>query len=116
MMLIVEEEKLQLVELNEQITESAATLNLMKEEEEFDKQNELLKKEIDRARRALKITKQSKYRRDTLDFETDQISDLTIRRGRSGSTIRGPKSHSRNRRDTSPSSQEEGETPRTVTF
>lgn len=116
MTLIVEEEKIQLTELRELIEESAKNLDLMKEDEEFVKQNEYLKKEIEKAQKNLKATKQSKYRRDLLDFEKQQVFDLTIRRGRSGSSKRGFRSQSRNRREVSPTDQVDEDTPRTVTF
>ena len=116
MALIVEEEKTQLIELRALIEESAKTLDSLKEEEEFNRQNENLKKEIEKVQKNLKTTKQSKYRRDLLDFESGQVFDLTIRRGRSGSSRRRVGSHTRNRRVESPSEQEDENPQRTVTF
>lgn len=116
MTLIVEEEKIQMTELKNKIEESAKGLDLFKEEEEFSKQNDLLKKEIEKAQQNFKATKQSKYKRDTQDFERDQAFDLTIRRRRSGSIRRGSRSQSRNRRDGSPSTIEENGNNKTVTF
>lgn len=116
MTLIVEEEKIQLAELRTMIEESAKGLDSMKEDEEFTRQNDFLKKEMEKAQRSLKTTKQSKYRRDTLDFENDQAFDLTIRRGRSGSSRRGFRSQSRNRQHGSPVPVDEDNTCKAVTF
>lgn len=112
----MEDEKIQMAELKNMIEESARGLDLMKEEEEFTRQNEFLKKEIEKVQQNLKTTKQSKYRRDTLDFERDQAFDLTARRGRSGSSQRGFRSQSRNRQDRSPPSADENSTNSAVTF
>lgn len=116
MALIVEEEKTQLIELRDQTEESDKNLDLLKEDEEFTRQNENLKKEIEKAQNFFKITKQSKYRRDLLDFEKGQIFALTICRGRSGSSRRAAGSHSRNRKGGSPFDQGEENSQRTVTF
>lgn len=97
--LIVEEEKIQLDELKEMIDASAQGLDSLKELEEFTKQNDILKKELERVQLNLKTTKQSKFRRDLADFEKNQVFDLTIRRGRSRSNRRGQRSQSRGRQD-----------------
>lgn len=102
--LIVQEEKLQLISIQQQIQVSAQGLEELKDQEEFTRQNYQLKKEIEKAQLNLKITKQGKYRRDVADFKKNKIFDLTIHRGRSKSKGRP---QSRQRRNKSHSDTEE---------
>lgn len=113
--LIVEEEKAQLIDIKAQIEESARGLEIFKHLDEFTKQNDMLKKEIEKTQLNLKITKQSKFKRDIADFERDEIFDLTIRRGRSRSRGRNQRQQSKQRRDKSHSDSDD-ETTKTVTF
>lgn len=105
--LIVQEEKLQLISIQQQIQVSAQGLEQLKDQEEFTRQNYQLKKEIEKAQLNLKITKQGKYRRDVADFKKNKIFDLTIHRGRSKSKGHGPRPQSRQRRNKSHSDTEE---------
>lgn len=115
MRLIVEEEKAQLINIQAQIEESAHGLEALKHLEEFTKQNDMLKKEIEKTQLNLKITKQSKFKRDIADFEKDEVFDLTVRRGRSRSRGRGQRQQSRQRRNKSHSDSDD-EITRSVTF
>lgn len=83
--LIVEEDKLQLVELQVQIDESLKKLEPFNGKQEFDKYNEILKKEVNKVQRNLKLTKQSKFQRNVEDWEKREIFDLSNSRGRSRS-------------------------------
>lgn len=78
MRLIVEEEKLQLETLQTQIAESSNKLEPLKEKPDFDKLNDLLKKEIDRTQKNLKFTKQSKFKRDLDDWARVRSSTLLL--------------------------------------
>lgn len=113
--LIVDEEKTQLTTIHERIEESARSLETFKNCDEFTKQNEILKKEIEKAQLNLKITKQGKFQRDLADFEKDEVFDLTIRHGRSKSQRRGHRQQSRQRRNKSQSESDE-EISKTVIF
>lgn len=81
MNLIVDEEKLKLINLKTEIGQSSMDLDPHKEEEELTKQNDIVKKEINRIQKKnLKMTKQSKFKRDLLDWEKDEIFDLSSQR------------------------------------
>lgn len=115
MRLIVEEENIQLKSIQEQIQESTRGLETFKDCEEFAKQNEILKKEIEKTQLNLKITKQGKFCRDPADFEKDEVFDLTTRRAHSRSQRRGHRRQSRPPRSKSYSGSDE-DTPKAVTF
>ena len=115
MALIVEEEKLQLLSIQQEIKTSSEGLDELKDEEEFVKQNEQLKKDIEKVQLNLKITKQGKFKRDLIDFEKGEIFDLTTRRGRNKSTTRVGRSQSRSRRR-KPQSDSEDDPTKTVIF
>lgn len=107
--------KAQLIDIQAKIEESARGLETFKDLEEFTKQNDMLKKEIEKTQLNLKITKQSKFKRDIADFERDKVFDLTVRRGRSRSRGKGHRQQSKQRRDKS-HSDSDNETTRSVTF
>lgn len=113
--LIVKEVKAQLVDIQTQIEESARGLEALKHLEEFSKRNDMLKKEIEKTQLNLKITKQSKFKRDIADFEKEEVFDLTVRRGRSRSRGRSQRQQSKQRREKSHSDSDD-ETVRTVTL
>lgn len=71
-----------------QIDEDRAKLEPFKDKSEFEKFNTLLKKEIDKVQRNLKVTKQSIYKRHLDDWAKGEIFDLTPRGGRSRSRRR----------------------------
>lgn len=87
MRLIVEEEKLQLKTIQDEIESIRGKLEPLKEQEDFEKHNDLLKKEVERVQRSLKNTKQSKFQRDLTDWSKGEIFDLNPgnRRGRARS-------------------------------
>lgn len=76
MRLIVEEEKDQLISLQQQIDISGSKLEPFKDSAEFGKLKDTLKKEVDKTQRNLKITKQSKFKRDLDDWARGNIFDL----------------------------------------
>lgn len=85
MRLIVEEEKLQLVELSDQIDESTKALGPFKDKLEFIKYDDLLKKEMEKNSKKPKLTKQQKFKCYLDNWSKDQNFDLTKVRGRSRS-------------------------------
>lgn len=114
MRVIIEEEKRQLVELKAQIEESAISLEPHSDKPDFFKLNELLKKEIEKVQKNLKLTKQSKFQRDLDDWATGDVFDYTVNRGRSSSKRRWYRSHSSGRG--SYTSQSDQDKYRSVTF
>lgn len=60
---------MQLIELTKLNEESSTGLDPFKESEEFQKQNEFLRKEVEKIQHNLKITKQSKFRRNLNNWE-----------------------------------------------
>lgn len=113
MRLIVDEEKIQLTTIQEQIEESARGLVALKDIEAFTKQNDILKKEIEKVQLNLKITKVNLDA--TADFDKDEVFDLTIRRGWSKSQGQGQCQQSRQRRTKSHSDSDD-ETAKTIIF
>lgn len=115
MRLIVEEEKDQLTSLQIQIQETSEKLEPLKDNPDFERLNDFLKKEVDRTQKNLKITKHNKFKRDLDDWAKGEIFDLSVR---------GSRSRSRNRRfpscsDTETGAQSSGsedETRHTVSF
>lgn len=115
MKLIVEEEKDQLALLQTQILESSEKLEPLKKNPDFDRLNDILKKEIDKTQKNVKLTKQNKFRRDLDDWAKGEIFDLTTSRGRNRScNCRFP---SRSDTDTGAhTSESEDEVCHTVSF
>lgn len=115
MKLIVEEEKLQASELQSQIEASLQQLEPFKDQLEFEKQNEILKKEVIKTQKNLRHTKQSKFQRDLDDWAKGEIFDLTKIRGRS--TSRKGRQWSRSStRGTPNTSESDEDTERMVGF
>lgn len=78
--LIVDEEEAQLEEIRVELDASAKSLEPFKQDPEFDKNNEYIKKEIERIQKSLKHSKQEKFRQNLADWESGDIFDPTIQR------------------------------------
>lgn len=85
MRLIVEEELAQLSEIQTEIDNSAQLLEPYKQDQEFEKFNESLKKEVERTQKNFRINKQEKFKQNIADWEKDIVFDPTLQRGRSQS-------------------------------
>lgn len=85
MRLIVEEELAQLDEIQIEIDNSTQLLEPFKQDQEFEKINESLNKEVERTQKNLRINKQENFQQNIADWEKDDIFDPTIQRGRSQS-------------------------------
>lgn len=115
MKLIVEEEKDPLVLLQTQILESSGILEPLEENPDFNKFNNIMKKEFDKTQKYLKIAKQNKFKRDLDDWAKGEIFDLTTRGG--GNRSRNHRFSSCSGADTrAQSSGNEDEIHHTVSF
>lgn len=83
--MIVNEEELQLEEIRIEIDNSVKLLEPFKSDPNFDKSNDLLKKEVERTQKYLKASKQEKFKQNLADWEREDIFDPTVPRGRSRS-------------------------------
>lgn len=83
--MIVDEEQIQLDEIKKETDSSVQLLEPYKSDPEFIKSNDLLKKKVEKAQKTLKSTKQEKFKQNLLDWESGDIFDSTIPRGRSRS-------------------------------
>lgn len=83
MRLIVEEEFVQLGEIQTEIDISAQLLEPFTQDQESEKRNESLKKEVERTQKNLRINKQEKFKQNIADWEKDDVFDPTLQRGRS---------------------------------
>lgn len=83
--LIIEEEKLQLSELNEQIKASVEVLDIHRDDVNFETLNDQIKKEAEKVQRFVRSMKQKKFLRDKREFEEGAPFDRIFQRQRSRS-------------------------------